>query len=75
MHGRESWQAGGKGQGWEVRADLLRGQEGQDTGCNNHSVAQAATEREGDSGALQGRFGPADRVQQLLTWRMPRSSG
>ena len=28
---RESWQAGGNGQGWEVRADLLRGQEDQVT--------------------------------------------
>ena len=27
----ESWQAGGNGQGWEVRADLLRGQGGQVT--------------------------------------------
>ena len=26
---RESWQAGGHGQGWEVRADLIRGQGGQ----------------------------------------------
>ena len=31
MHGRESWQAGGNGQGWEVRGDLLRGQGGQAT--------------------------------------------
>ena len=28
---RESWQAGGNGQGWEVRADVLRGQEDQVT--------------------------------------------
>ena len=31
LRGRESWQAGGHDQGWEVRADLLRGQGGQVT--------------------------------------------